>query len=164
MWIKEVESNMLGGVSSGNKRRPDSGCNQEWQEKSGGGGTVTGAPEKRWSSHFPDIYVSSQLAYRGKLYFSVFKFPVLASWQTVHPGDQSLILHPWVVIMSFVACVPFLPLQYWHWWTTSRHDMVGYTVPVSVPISANYRNMFCEYCWSFEWQKVLEDSIGKCKN
>lgn len=145
------------------KRRPDSGCNQEWQEKSGVVALLQGLRRKDEAVIFLTC-VTSQLAYKGKLYFSVFKFPVLVSWQTVHPGDQSLILHPWVMTMSFVACVPFFTLKYCHWWTASRRDMVGYTVLVSVPVSADYGNVFYECCWSFEWQKILEDSTRKCEN
>lgn len=84
------------------------------------------------------------MAYRGKLYFSIFNFPVLASWHIVHPGDQSLVLHPCIVTVSFAACIQPLLIQNWHWRSTSRHDLVGYTPQIGVSINANYRDMFCE--------------------
>lgn len=71
--------------------------------------------------------------------------------------------HPcWVVTLSSSACIPALLLWYWHRWTTSRHDMVGYALPISVPINASYTDTFCEMNTpgTDEWQKTLEGSAG----
>jgi len=113
------------------------------------------------------IFLTSVLTHKGHIekkgIFSFFKFQCFSIVVESLPWRPRSCPPPWVVTLSSAARIPPLFLQYWHRWTTSRHDIIGYALPISVPINANHRDMFCEMdiTGAYEWQKVLEDSAGK---
>lgn len=104
---REFVSHMTGRISWGNTIK-----DQTWDVMKSDGksmgvvAAVQRAQEERWSGHSPDICVNSQLTYRGKVCFTIFKFQCSSIMMDSLPWRPKSYPPYWVVTLSSAAYIP----------------------------------------------------------
>lgn len=104
---REFVSHMTGRVSLGNTIKDQTWDVMKSDRKSVGVvAMVQGAQEERRSGHSPDICVNSQPAYRGKVYFSIFKYQCSSIMMVGLPWRPKSYPPSWVVTLCSAAYIP----------------------------------------------------------